>query len=60
MLREDEKKWLVQLLKDYIDVFAWSFHDMPGLDPEVACHKLNLDPSFSRRGERYLPQWQKQ
>lgn len=46
MLQEDEKKWLVQLLKDYIDVFAWSFHDMPGLDPEVACHKLNLDPSF--------------
>jgi len=28
--------------KKYIDVFAWSYEDMPGLDPQVAMHRLNI------------------
>ena len=27
---------LVKLLRDFKDVFAWSYQDMPGLDPEIA------------------------
>ncbi|XP_024027182.1 uncharacterized protein LOC112093283 [Morus notabilis] len=29
-----------QCLREYRDVFAWSYKDMPGLDPEAAVHKL--------------------
>ena len=28
-----EKEDLIQLLKEFVDVFAWSYKDMPGLDP---------------------------
>ena len=31
------------LIKEYIDVFAWSYEDMPGLDPQ-AMHRLNIKP----------------
>nr|GMD76441.1 uncharacterized protein LOC109175453 [Ipomoea batatas] len=31
---EDEKIY-VELLKEYIDVFAWTYKEMPGLDPKV-------------------------
>ncbi|KAI5344520.1 hypothetical protein L3X38_012397 [Prunus dulcis] len=30
------------LLQEYQDVFAWSYQDMPGLDPNVAVHKLGI------------------
>jgi len=32
------------LIKEYIDVFAWSYEDMPGVDPQVAMHRLNIKP----------------
>jgi len=32
------------LIKEYIDVFAWNYEDMPGLDPQVAMHRLNIRP----------------
>ena len=28
------------------DVFVWSHEDMPGIDPSVMVHKLNVSPSF--------------
>jgi len=28
-----EKQDLISLIREYIDVFAWSYEDMPGLDP---------------------------
>ena len=44
-----EKPWidrmkLVQLLHDYMDVFAWSYQDMPGLDTDIVMHKLPVKP----------------
>jgi len=39
-----EKEELIILLKEYIDVFAWSYEDMPGLDPQVVMHRLNIKP----------------
>ncbi|XP_074363199.1 uncharacterized protein LOC141703637 [Apium graveolens] len=39
-LRED----LARFLKENLDVFAWSHSDMIGIDPNVMCHRLNLDP----------------
>ena len=36
---EEENSYL-DLLKEYRDVFAWSYKEMPGLDPKVAVHHL--------------------
>ena len=32
------------LLKKYIDVFAWTYDEMPGPDPRLVVHSLNVDP----------------
>nr|GME13983.1 uncharacterized protein LOC109192688 [Ipomoea batatas] len=32
----------VALLKEYIDVFAWTYKEMPGLDPKVVVHRLAM------------------
>ncbi|KAH0636032.1 hypothetical protein KY290_036427 [Solanum tuberosum] len=41
-LASDEEKAFVDLLKEYKDVFAWSYKEMPGLDPKVAVHHLTV------------------
>ncbi|XP_026451200.1 uncharacterized protein LOC113351430 [Papaver somniferum] len=38
-----ERDGLVTLLRANADVFAWSFDEMPGIDPNVSCHRLNID-----------------
>ena len=42
-----EKEQLVTLLKEYIDVFAWTYDEMPGLDPGLVIHALNIDPGVA-------------
>ena len=37
-----DKQRLVTLLKQYKDVFAWSFEDMKGLDPTFCQRQINL------------------
>ena len=44
-LEEKIKKDLVRFLRKSIDVFAWSHEDMPGIDPSVITHHLNVYPS---------------
>ena len=39
------KEEIVKCLRDNADIFAWSPADMPGIDPEVISHRLNVDPS---------------
>ena len=36
------KKGLICFLRENIDVFAWSHEDMPGIDPSVITHCLNV------------------
>ena len=36
---------LVALLKEYMDVFAWSYQEMLGLSPSLVMHKLKMDPN---------------
>ncbi|XXG47635.1 hypothetical protein AAC387_Pa02g2248 [Persea americana] len=43
-LPELEKTELLDLLLKNKEVFAWTPYEMPGIDPEVMCHKLNMDP----------------
>ena len=38
---------LMAFLRDNQDVFAWSHEDMPGIDPTIMVHKLNVSPTFS-------------
>ena len=35
-LNKKEKKDLQELLMEFQEVFAWSYEDMPGIDPEIA------------------------
>ncbi|KAK8934446.1 hypothetical protein KSP39_PZI014383 [Platanthera zijinensis] len=40
---EDQEE-IRKCVQENIDIFAWSAADMPGIDADVACHRLNLDP----------------
>jgi len=37
-----ERNRLVSLLNEYVDVFAWTCADMPGLDTDIVVHKIPL------------------
>ncbi|XP_070050134.1 uncharacterized protein [Nicotiana tomentosiformis] len=40
LLTADKESTYVELLKEYRDVFAWSYKEIPGLDPKVVVHHL--------------------
>ncbi|KAK8951016.1 hypothetical protein KSP39_PZI003142 [Platanthera zijinensis] len=40
---EDQER-MRACIQSNVDIFAWSAADMPGIDADVACHRLNLDP----------------
>ena len=35
---------LIDFLRSNTDCFAWSHAEMPGIDPEIIMHKLQVDP----------------
>jgi hypothetical protein len=37
-----EREELIVLLRDYVDVFAWSYEDMSGLDTYIVVHRIPL------------------
>ena len=46
-MEEKTKQDLVQFLRKSIDIFAWSHEDIPGINPSVITHRLNVYP-FSK------------
>ena len=44
MLLEADQLHLIDFLRKNADMFAWSPEEMPGIDPKVAQHRLNIDP----------------
>jgi ribonuclease HI len=53
------KTQLVSCLARNLDVFAWSVEDMPGIDPEVAVHRLNVTPGarpVKQRRRQFAPE----
>ena len=38
----DVKSRLIKLLKEYVDIFAWSYQDIPGLDTNIVENYLPL------------------
>ncbi|KAL2937526.1 Transposon Tf2-6 polyprotein [Bienertia sinuspersici] len=47
LLSQEEEDAYFNLLKEYRDVFAWSYKEMPGLDPKVAAHRLAIKKGVS-------------
>ena len=41
---KDMKDELVALLKEFKEIFAWSYQDMPGQDIEIVFHKIMIKP----------------
>jgi hypothetical protein len=46
-LSELVRAQLIACLRENADLFAWSAADMPGIDPNGACHQLTVSPSAS-------------
>ncbi|XP_075097902.1 uncharacterized protein LOC142175222 [Nicotiana tabacum] len=49
---------MIELLLQYVDVFAWSYDDMPGLSPEFVSHRLPTDPtrpSVKQKPRKFKP-----
>ena len=40
----DKRSRLIDLLRSYLDVIAWSYEDMPGLDSSIVQHHLPILP----------------
>ena len=43
-LSTDERDKLIHLLMSYLDVFTWSYEDMPGFNPLLVQHHLPILP----------------
>ncbi|GKC87288.1 reverse transcriptase domain-containing protein [Tanacetum coccineum] len=43
MLKDDEKKRLVFVLKKHKEAFAWKTSDIPGISPSFCKHKINFE-----------------
>jgi hypothetical protein len=54
-----EREELIALLRDYVDVFAWSCKDMSGLDTDIIVHRVSLVggyKSFKQKLRRTHPE----
>ena len=45
-LSEEEAAQFTSLLREFKDVFAWSYKDMPGINRDIAEHKIPIKPGF--------------
>ncbi|KAM1454902.1 hypothetical protein ACFXTO_004343 [Malus domestica] len=61
LLSTDEVEECYQLLSEYKDIFAWTYKEMPGLDPVIAVHHLAaeidklIEAGFIREDDFPLP-----
>ena len=42
LLTPKEESKYFELLMEYKDVFAWTYKEMPGLDPTIVIHRLAI------------------
>ena len=45
-LSDDWKADLIELLKKYVNCFAWEYSEMPGLSRDLVEHRLPIKASF--------------
>ncbi|XP_033509515.1 uncharacterized protein [Nicotiana tomentosiformis] len=43
-LSPPDKEEYIKFLKEYVDIFAWSYDDMTGLSTSIVAHKLSTNP----------------
>ena len=56
----DERSRLINLVRSYLDVFAWSYEDMSGLNPSIVQHHLPILPHarpIKQKLRRMHPRW---
>ena len=59
-LNEKERKDLQELLMEFQEVFAWSYEDMPGIDPEIAQHHIDTHDHMvpvKQKSRRMRTEW---
>ncbi|RVW69262.1 Transposon Ty3-G Gag-Pol polyprotein [Vitis vinifera] len=53
----DERDGLAQLLRSYLDVYAWSYEDMSGLDPSIVNEEIQKQLSIGFLSMVEYPEW---
>ena len=59
LLTQEEEHEYAELLSEFKDVFAWSYKEMPGLDPRIAVHRLAIKKGVSPKKQsqrRFRPE----
>ncbi|XP_058103487.1 uncharacterized protein LOC131247057 [Magnolia sinica] len=46
---------IINLLQQYANVFAWSHEDMPGINPKIIVHRLNVDTDHQPILQKHKP-----
>ena len=54
-LSPEVRKAIVACLRRNRGVFAWSHSDMKGVDPDLMCHRLNIDPRLPAHRQKRRP-----
>ncbi|XXG76973.1 hypothetical protein AAC387_Pa08g1224 [Persea americana] len=55
-IKDDALPEYVSFLREFVNCFAWSYTEIPDLDPKIAIHKLNLQENIKpiKQGQRRL------
>jgi hypothetical protein len=51
----DEIITYTSLFKEFRDIFAWSYEEMPGIDPSIVVHEINTYPGAKPVRQRLRP-----
>ena len=49
-----EKVELILFLINNIDIFSWSPYEVPAVDPDFICHRLNVDLVVHQRNKVHV------
>lgn len=44
------------VLREFVDVFAWSYADMPGINVSIVMHEIYIPPEIKQRLRKLLPE----
>ena len=46
---------MVEFLRGSLDVYAWTHEDMERLNPDIMCHRLNIDEKCPPKKQKRRP-----
>ena len=53
-MNPEDRNRMIEILKEYQEIFAWSYADMPGLDSSIVEHNLPLDTEVFKPKRQHL------